>query len=64
MKFKEKKEEDRSTIVQDFLFCKCRRGLYVKLSSIVLLINVFCLLNMYFPEIIQSIIMCAKGDHY
>jgi hypothetical protein len=45
-------------IVHDVLFRKYRRGICVKLSYFVLLINVASLL-MSFPHNIQKIIMCT-----
>jgi hypothetical protein len=50
-------------IVHDFLFRKYRRGICVKLSYFVLLINVVSLL-MCFPHNIQKIITCTKADLY
>jgi hypothetical protein len=50
-------------IVHDFLFRKHRRGICVKLSYLVLLINVVRLL-MCFPYTMQKIVTCTKTDLY
>jgi hypothetical protein len=50
-------------IVHDVLFRKYRRGICVKLSYFVLLINVASLL-MSFPHNIQKIIMCTYDGKY